>query len=63
MSALKNVDAVTYASWASRNIRSRKDEVIDSGADVPGIPRELDDQFFKIQMRNIYYQYSEQKRN
>ena len=31
--------------------------------DVPGIPRELDNQFFKIQMRNIYYQYSEQKRN
>ena len=62
LSALKNVDAVTYASWASRNIRSYKDEVIDSGADAPGILRELDNRFFKIHMCNIY-QYSELKRN
>ena len=61
LSALKNVDAVTYASWASRNIRSYKDEVIYSGADVPGILRELDNRFFKIHMCNIYH-YSELKR-
>ena len=44
---------MTYAIWASRNIRYHEDEVIDSGADVPGILRKLDSQFSRIHMRTI----------